>query len=151
MIEHLSLGLSTTVLGLFSGSLLTEAALLVPYWRSMPANDFLGLHHTLGPRLYRFFAPLTIAATVVPAVTAVTVWSINSEARMFAAAASLTMLAILGLYFAYFNGANARFAAGSLSADELSIELGRWSFIHWMRTVAAIGAFVVSLLALLKV
>ena len=55
MIEQLYI-LATIILGLLAGSLLTEAAILVPYWRRMEPNDFLRLHGALGPGLFRYFA-----------------------------------------------------------------------------------------------
>ena len=43
--------LTTAVIGIFAGSMLTEAILLVPYWRSMPAEDFFEAtsHHARSP------------------------------------------------------------------------------------------------------
>ena len=54
---------SSFFLGLLVGSLLTEASILLPYWRAMDPEEFLNLHGSLGPRLYGYFAPLTIIAT----------------------------------------------------------------------------------------
>src|SRR5687767_9432576 len=62
--------LSAGVLGLLIGALLAEAFLLVPVWRSMPAEAFLAGHADYGPRLYRFFAPLTIGATTMAVAAA---------------------------------------------------------------------------------
>jgi len=55
MIEALVL-LNACVLGVFAGSLLTEALLLVPFFRSLPFDEFNRLHHEFGPRLYRYYA-----------------------------------------------------------------------------------------------
>ena len=63
------IGLSALLSGLLSGSFLLEGRVLVPYWKRMPAQQFRALHHTLGPYLYRYFAPLTIA-TVVASIVA---------------------------------------------------------------------------------
>jgi len=63
MIDALNL-MATIFLGLYAGSLLTEAMILVPYWRKMSAEDFFGLHSELGPRLFRYFAPLTVIAVM---------------------------------------------------------------------------------------
>ncbi len=63
MLETIPL-LSTMALGLFTGSLLTEGMILVPYWKRMPASEFIKLHGTLGPQLFRYFAPLTTIAVV---------------------------------------------------------------------------------------
>lgn len=67
IIEILQL-LPCLLLGLLVGSLLTEAMILVPYWRTMDAKESLRLHSTMGPKLYSYFAPLTVAATIVPVI-----------------------------------------------------------------------------------
>lgn len=58
-------------LGLLMGALLAEGALLVPHWRTLAAAEFFALHKQWGPRLYRFFAPLTMAATISASMAAV--------------------------------------------------------------------------------
>ena len=63
--------LTAWLLGLFVGALLAEGALLVPYWRTLPAAEFFALYKEYKPRLYRFFEPLTIAATSLAVITAV--------------------------------------------------------------------------------
>jgi hypothetical protein len=63
MIETLTV-LTTLVLGLFAGSLLTEALLLVPYFRSLRFEEFNRSHREFGPRLFRYYAPLTSTVRV---------------------------------------------------------------------------------------
>ena len=52
--------LSTGSIGLLVGALLAEGAIFIPYWKSLPADTLYSLHNEYGPRLYHFFAPLTI-------------------------------------------------------------------------------------------
>ncbi len=137
------------VLGLFVGSMLTEAMILVPYWRSMEPSVFLQLHGTLGPQLYRYFAPLTIAATVIPLVTAVACRLTGQENRGFALGTAGLMLGILGIYFFYFKAANESFKTGSVGIDGLAAELRRWAAWHGLRTVISSIAFGLSLMVLL--
>jgi hypothetical protein len=63
--------LTSVVLGLFAGSLLTEALLLVPYFRSLTFAEFNRRHGEFGPRLFRYYAPRPIAAVVLPVASAV--------------------------------------------------------------------------------
>ena len=142
--------LTSLILGLFVGSLLTEGMILVPYWRSLKPKDFLALHGTLGPQLFRYFAPLTIAATVIPAATFVYCCWVGVDGWIYSASVALIMLAILGMFFFYFKNANASFALGSVGVDGLPAELSKWSWWHWLRTVMGLIAFVLSLLAPLK-
>ncbi len=148
MLTFTILTLTAFVLGLFAGSLLTEAVILVPYWRSLAPKTFLDLHSSLGPLLYKFFAPLTIAATVMPVVSAIyCVWT-HSNAMSYAVASAALILCTFCLYFYYFKSANASFASGAVGVDGLADELRRWSIWHWLRTVVAMAALYFALVAI---
>lgn len=133
--------LSTLTLGLFAGSLLTEATILVPHWRRMDAEEFFRLHKSLGPNLFRYFAPLTTAAVSLAVVTAVIDGAQNIA---WLASAGLSLVA-LGIFFIYFRTANNRFAEHSISKEELGSELKRWAGWHWLRTALAILALAASI------
>ena len=62
--------LSSAVLGVFLGAQIAELFLFVPIWKELDADEFFEQHEFVGPLIYRFFAPLTIAATVFPLMTA---------------------------------------------------------------------------------
>ena len=136
------------MLGLFVGALLAEGALFITYWRALPAEQFFALHKVYGPRLYRFFAPLTVAATM-PAVVAAAVCALaDHPGRWPALVAGILSASMVVLYFLYFKRANESLAATSLSAGELSTELAYWSAWHWARVVLGIAAFGAALLGL---
>jgi len=132
--------LTTAIIGLYAGSLLTEGMILVPYWRRMSAEEFFSGHSGMGPSLYRYFAPLTVLAVMLSVVTAV----LAGGRHIWAAGLCLTALAI---FFLYFKKANASFADHSLSHEDLPAELKRWSAWHWTRTVILIVALLVSVSA----
>lgn len=133
--------LSTLVLGLYAGSLLTEAMTLVPYWRRMEPSEFFGRHSSLGPSLYRYFAPLTTGAVILTVVAA----ALNHGENMaWNVTAGLCLLA-LAIFFIYFKKANQSFADHSLKDDELAAELTRWSNWHWFRTALMIIALGISI------
>jgi hypothetical protein len=136
--------LASLALGLYAGSLLTEGMILVPYWRRMAASDFLSLHGSLGPSLFRYYAPVTTAAfvlSVTAAAIGTVLFSWQTLAALFCSAALLT-------FFLYFQRANASFADHSLDESDLPNELAKWSAWHWARTVMVVSAFVASILAL---
>ncbi len=142
--------LTSLILGLFVGSLLTEGTILVPYWRTLEPKTFLELHPTLGPKLYRYFAPLTITATLLPTVTAAVCVGVGSETRWHSVVVAGLVLLILGIYFVYFKAANASFETGAVGVDGLPAELKRWATWHGLRTVIGMIAFLISLLALVN-
>src|SRR3954454_6682173 len=91
-------------LGLLAGALLAEDRLLLPYWRTLSAETFYELHPTYGPLLYRFFAPLTIAAPL-PAVLAavqVTAQSGGLAPRSLAAIAAAVLTCSLVVIYLVF-------------------------------------------------
>ncbi len=139
MIEQFYL-LTTVVLGLFAGSLLTEACILVPYWRRMKPAEFFDLHSSLGPNLFRYFAPLTTLAVGMAVATTI-VDGFNNVAWGISAGLSVITLAI---FFFYFRAANNSFAEHDLANSELENELSRWSKWHWFRTALMIIALAAS-------
>ena len=140
MIEQFYL-LTTIVLGLFAGSLLTEASILVPYWRRMKPSEFFDLHSSLGPNLFRYFAPLTALAVGIAVATTI-LDDFNNLAWVISAGLSVITLAI---FFIYFRVANNSFAEHDLSDSDLEKELRRWSNWHWFRTVLMIIALAASI------
>jgi hypothetical protein len=135
--------LAAIALGLYAGGMLTEALILVPYWRKMPASDFFNLHGMLGPSLFRFYAPLTTTAFVLSVASAA--W--GSELVSWKTLAAFLCSAALLTFFVYFKRANASFADHSLEESDLPAELARWHAWHWTRTFLVFGAFVASVLA----
>ncbi|WP_170132028.1 DUF1772 domain-containing protein [Arenicella xantha] len=139
---------SATASGILAGALLTEANVLVPYWRKMKPKEFLGLHHQMGPSLFRFFAPLTIAGTMLPLITLIGAYIVGSQALYWWAISAALGLLMLGIYFAYFKSANKRFETSSISEDELPAELSRWAYWHNLRCVLAVASLIAALLAI---
>jgi|CXWL01.1.fsa_nt_gi hypothetical protein len=147
MIEALMV-LTTLVLGLFAGSLLTEALLLVPYFRSLSFEDFNRLHGAFGPRLFRYYAPLTISATAIPLAAAASTLLDPARGSVFAWIAAALVALIMATYVFYFRVANLAFTERRLDEPALAKELTRWAAVHTLRTALAIGAFIASVFAL---
>jgi hypothetical protein len=149
MIETLTV-LTTLVLGVFAGSLLTEALLLVPYFRSLSFEEFNRLHREFGPRLFSYYAPLTISATLVPLAAAAATLLNYPRTNFFAWVAAALVLAILATYIFYFRAANRAFAERRLDEQALAKELARWAAVHTFRTALAMCAFIASMFAALR-
>ena len=132
--------LTTCVIGLYAGSLLTEGVILVPYWRRMTPEDFFSKHSEMGPSLFKYFAPLTTLAVGLSILTAIL------EGGRHTIAAGLCILALI-IFFLYFKKANASFADHSLANEHLKKELEKWSAWHWLRTFIIISALFVSVSA----
>ena len=140
--------LSAAGLALFVGALLTEAVVLVPMWRAMQSQEFFTLHAAHAHRLYTFFAPLTVSATLLAVAAAITAVAMDRSHRAASLVAAALALVILSTYFLYFQRANASFAAASITHDALPAELARWAAWHWFRTTIGLAALASALLAL---
>lgn len=136
--------INALTLGVFSGSLLTEAFVLVPFWQSMQPDEFFAKHHDFGSRLFRYFAPLTIAAAALPVALAVWEGGTNVSANI-AACASLITLAFFPLYF---RKANNDFFERRISNEDLPKHLKTWARVHATRTFVALMAFGAGLYAI---
>jgi hypothetical protein len=134
-------------LGLSAGALLAEGAVLVPYWRSLPPEEFLRWYKQNADRLLRFFGPLEVIAALLAFAAAGT----SALQGLPAAAlwvAALLALAVLLMFFVYFRSVNEGFANGSVASADVPEHLGRWSAWHWARTLLGTLSFVAALLAL---
>ncbi|WP_342077111.1 DUF1772 domain-containing protein [Yoonia sp. SS1-5] len=127
--------LTLILVGLLAGSLLTEGMVLVPFWRSLPMDKFYELHGSGGPRLFRYFAPLTALAVVASIVHAVTDGDIGSWI-----AASLCCLTFAS-FFVFFRAVNNKLSAHAYNEADLPKVLERWAIWHHARTFMMLAAF----------
>ena len=134
-------GLATVALGLMSGALVAEGAILVPFWRSSPSEQFLAWYKKHASLLQGFFGPLEIAATLVTITAAALCWIAGREGGALLTASALLCVAVLAVFPLYFQRANSGFAAGTTPPDRVAEELRRWSAWHRARTVMSLAAF----------
>lgn len=151
MIEVNIILLLTTavVLGIFLGAQIAEACLFVPIWKSIEPDNFFEQHESVGPLIYRFFAPLTIAATLIPLFAVAFNLVFGSNNTVWFIILGLSTLVFFSTYFLYFKEANQKFADRSISNADLPAELIRWGNWHWLRIVFEAIAFFASLIILL--
>lgn len=129
--------LAVTASGLLAGALVTEACILVPYWKTMSPEDFLRLHPTLAPLLFRFYAPLTIAGTILPLAVCALHWAFEPTALLPWSLSAACGIGLIGFYFGFFQAANRQFEQGT-SPNEASMVLSKWAKMHQARTVVAV-------------
>jgi hypothetical protein len=133
------------VLGLSAGASLTEAVVLVRWWRALPAEEFLAWFRANEPRLVAFYGPLQAVSLVVAlAAAAVALWR-RHPARRPLVVAVLLAVGVLGSFFAYFRDANAALVAGAVPPADVPAALARWDVWHWVRTAIGSGAFAAAL------
>jgi hypothetical protein len=133
--------------GIFLGAMLTEGLVLVPYWRSLPAETFYAWYGANDKRLLGFFGPLTwLAALSTLAAAGISMWMAHPR-RWYAMAAAACMLVIVSMFFVYFERANATFSLGRMPAHELRLELEHWAAWHRVRTGLSLAVLTAAVLA----
>ena len=122
--------LAVASLGIFFGAMLTEGLVLVPYWRSLPAEAFYSWYAANDKRLLGFFGPLTwLAALSALAAAAISLWTAH-PGRWYAVVTAACLLVVVSMFFVYFERANAAFSGGGMPANQLRAELDRWAVWH---------------------
>jgi hypothetical protein len=67
--------------------------------------------------------------------------------RWWVLASGVLSVAVIGMYFFYFERTNARFATAAIKPNELNAELARWASWHWVRVAFCLAAFAAALMA----
>ena len=134
--------LATLALGIAAGAMLAEGAVLVPWWRAMPPEEFLRWYAENARRLFEFFGPLEIVGATLTLLAAV----LHGPGRRWFVGAALLALAVLASFPIYFRDVNASFETGTIGIDRVAGELGRWAAWHWGRTMLGIVAFALALM-----
>jgi hypothetical protein len=142
--------LSTCILGVFLGTQLTEAALIVPYWKELSADSFFAFYKTYGKKIHQFYSPLTIASTILPIVTFVCYLFVKSKTDFLMWLMTTFAVLFFATYFLYFKEANISFTERTISNEALAEELITWGKWHWGRVVCEAVAFGCGLILLLK-
>ena len=148
VVTDLVQAITVGALGVFAGAMLTEAGVLVPYWRSLEARTFHAWYRANAARLARFFGAITwIAGLSALAWALLSV--VSGEPRMTRAMVTAgLMLTTVAMFPVYFKRANAGFVAGQASSDETAHALQRWATWHWVRTAISFGAFAAAVAAM---
>ena len=142
--------LSTGTLGIFLGTQLAEAALLVPYWKSISPDEFFAFYKAYGNKLHQFYSPLTIAATLLSVSTLV--WCLLTKQKIDSLMWAMVVFTLLffSSYFVYFKEANLSFTERTITNELLPYKLTEWANWHWGRVSCETVAFVCGLILLTK-
>ncbi|MEM7548036.1 MAG: hypothetical protein AAF363_00065 [Bacteroidota bacterium] len=150
MISEALLLISSGLLGIFLGAQIAEAMLLVPYWKALSPEHFFELHRTYGKKIHQFFAPITIAATILPLITVANSLISDAKDQLLLVTMGVSTLLFFSSYFLYFKKANRSFFNRSISDEALPSALKKWGVWHWGRIVFEFIAFSCSLILLMN-
>ena len=133
--------LAMLTLGIMTGALIAEGAILVPFWRGSSSEEFLAWYRKHAALLQNFFGPLEIAATGATLLATAVAWMYQDPARWTLSIAALLAIAVLAVFPLYFQRANASFKNATIAVERVPHELRTWSHWHWFRTALSFAAF----------
>ena len=132
--------IAAVLLGLLGGALLILALGFVPYWKSLSPNEFTTLFQANTPFVAAAMIPIGFSATGLTLLAfALSQWKKRSNRHWLSAAAAFVVCMFVSFPL-YFKETNGVLAAGTLSSEEVTNTLIQWSYVHWVRTMAAIAA-----------
>ena len=139
---------SVLFLGVFVGAMLTEAMVLVPYWRSLAPAEFFAWYAANDRRLLRYFGQLTALTAIIAVAAAILALATGHPGRADALVAALLMVPVVASFPLYFKRANESFAAASIAPTDVAAQLARWAAWHWVRTAVSFIALFSAMTAL---
>ena len=142
---------SIAIFSIFIGSQITEAILLVPYWKSLSTHDFQAYYKQFGPSIGQFYTILTIVAALIPVSMAIYCKRINSNALKLALSSTFFAILFIACFYVYFKGTNELFYQAALSDVELKRELIIWNYWHWGRIVLELISLIFLILTSIKI
>lgn len=139
---------SVACIGVYTGAMLTEGFLNVPYWRSLAPSEFFSWYAANDRRLIGYFRPLTSITALVALLAAVVCWWTNDAGRWYATLSAVLLIVMIVLFFAIFREINESFAHATVAPAELPDALRRWGTWHTVRILLSMVALASSLLSL---
>ncbi|MEO9967818.1 MAG: hypothetical protein ABJF11_18645 [Reichenbachiella sp.] len=123
------------IFSVFLGSQITEAIILVPYWKSLSAADFYSYYQDFGPSIGRFYTILTIVAAIIPFGLSLFYFRTKAASLPYAIISALFAISFVSCFYIYFKGTNQLFYQSAFSPIELKNELIAWGNWHWGRII----------------
>lgn len=146
--NHLIHFFSIALFSIFVGSQITEGLLLVPYWKSLPMEEFYDYYTKFGPPIGRFYSILTIIAVIIPVFYSIYCVRTKATAFNYSLISTFFGLLVIAVFYLYFKGTNQEFYESTLSASQLKSALSSWQMWHWIRIVFELIALTFLILAI---
>ncbi|OUS30455.1 hypothetical protein A9R01_12465 ['Osedax' symbiont bacterium Rs2_46_30_T18] len=131
----------------FIGAMLIIALVIVPFWQTTQASDFLDWFSLYSPTIGKLmipFGPGVLMLTVI-------VFFIDGTNKKLWGLTIGFLLANVLYFPIYFLPTNASFAEQTIAINDVSTELSTWLGFHWHRIFFALAALITSILAVVKI
>ena len=135
---------SAVLVGLLAGGMVLIEVVLLPFWRSVPHEEFRRWFTLNAPRIRALMVPLGAAAGAAGLATAVSEASVSRRPGPASLTAAAATVGVVAVTVTVNEPANARFTGGSLTDAETADLLSSWARWHHLRVglgiVAAVAA-----------
>lgn len=138
------------LMGLLTGAMLLISVVIVPFWRGLPADEFVLWFTSHAPTIGGLMVPLGAGGVLCTIVAAVVGRRQGARAALLFWVAAGAALVCGATYPIYYTEANAALGSGALPPVEVATELARWQVWHWVRIAAGGIAFAAGALGLLS-
>lgn len=142
---------SIVFFAIFVGSQITEGVLLVPYWKSLSANEFYAYYQQFGPLIGQYYTILTIIAALIPISISLYCKRAHPKALSSAVVSSIFAILFIVCFYVYFKGANELFYQAALSDIELRNELVSWTYWHWGRVILELVSLLFLVITVIRI
>jgi len=133
--KHVIAYFLVAIFSIFIGSQITEALLLLPYWKSLPMAEFYKYYSEFGPVIIKFYTYLTIAAVLIPISTTIYCFYNKLDAFKHSVLSTIFAALFIAMVYIYFNDANQQFFDATLNETQLRSALITWGYWHWLRVI----------------
>jgi hypothetical protein len=137
--------ITVLILGVTAGAMLTEAAIIVPFWLSLSPPEFFDWYAKNQAALVNYYSPLEIWSTILALVTSILMLILKQEGKRSMVASTLFSIFVILTFFIFFKDANVAFNARSIANDKLSLAITTWGNWQWFRVGLGLAAFVFGL------
>ncbi|SDY70038.1 protein of unknown function [Geodermatophilus africanus] len=140
--------LSAVLAGLLTGGMVLIEVVLLPFWRSVPPEEFRRWFTANAPRIRALMVPLGAAAGAAGVATAAAEASVSRRPGPASLTAAAATVGVVAVTVTVNEPANARFTGGSLTDAETRDLLGTWARWHHLRVALGVVATVAAASAL---
>ncbi len=140
--------ITVLVLGVTAGAMLTEAAIIVPFWLSLSPLEFFDWYAKNQATLVNYYSPLEIWSTILTLVTSILMFVTKQEGKWSMVASTVFSIFVILTFFVFFKDANAAFNARSIAYHKLSLAITTWGNWQWFRVGLGMAAFIFALISI---
>jgi hypothetical protein len=133
--------ITVLILGVTTGAMLTEAAIIVPFWLSLSPSEFFDWYAKNQAALVNYYSPLEIWSSVLSLLSSILMFITKHNGKWSMVLCTTFSILVILTFFIFFKDANAAFSARSIEVGKLTLAITTWGSWQWFRVGLGLGAF----------